>query len=56
MTLLPVAADDAYTLDEDTPLSVSAAGVLENDADIDSPMLTAVLVEGPQHGTLSPGA
>jgi hypothetical protein len=26
--------------------------VLGNDSDIDSPTLTAVLVEGPQHGTL----
>jgi VCBS repeat-containing protein len=49
----PVATDDAYTLDEDTPLSISAAGVLGNDTDIDSPTLTAALVDAPQHGTLS---
>jgi hypothetical protein len=48
----PVATDDAYTLDEDTPLNVPTAGVLGNDTDIDSPALTAVLVDAPQHGTL----
>ncbi|MBE2260535.1 MAG: tandem-95 repeat protein, partial [Rhodobacteraceae bacterium] len=48
----PVAIDDAYTLNEDTPLNVLAAGVLSNDSDIDSPTLTAVVVDQPQHGTL----
>src|SRR5213076_2251327 len=31
----PAAANDTYTTFEDTPLSVSAAGVLTNDSDID---------------------
>ena len=48
----PVARDDAFTLHEDLPLSVPAAGVLANDADIDTAPLTAALVEAPQHGTL----
>ncbi|EXI89955.1 MAG: Cohesin domain protein [Candidatus Accumulibacter regalis] len=48
----PVATDDAYTQDEDTPLSIPASGVLGNDSDIDSATLTAVLIDGPQHGTL----
>src|SRR5205807_291113 len=43
---------DSYTTAEDTPLTVSAPGVLGNDSDIDSPSLTAVLVSGPAHGTL----
>src|SRR5205814_1759855 len=49
----PVAAADAYTLDEDTPLTINAAtGLLANDADVDSSSLTAVLVSGPTHGVL----
>src|SRR5262249_8706938 len=34
-------------------LSVPAPGVLANDTDPDSPTLTAVLVTGPSHGTLT---
>ncbi|MGE5376114.1 MAG: Ig-like domain-containing protein [Bacteroidota bacterium] len=49
----PVAVNDTYTTDEDTPLTVAAAGVLSNDIDIDSVNLTAVLVAGPSHGTLT---
>jgi hypothetical protein len=48
----PVAVDDAYTTDEDVALTVEAPGVLANDTDPDSPVLTAVLEEGPTHGTL----
>src|SRR5207253_1788340 len=49
----PVAAGDGYTTAEDTTLTVSAPGVLGNDTDIDSPTLTAVVVAGPSHGTLT---
>src|SRR5207245_2366312 len=49
----PVAANDSYTTDEDTALTVAAPGVLGNDADIDSATITAVLVAGPAHGTLT---
>ena len=49
----PVAHDDAYTTDEDTALTVPAAGVLGNDSDIDSASLSSVLVSGPAHGTLA---
>src|SRR5206468_1452868 len=31
----PVAADDNYTIDEDTPLKVATPGVLSNDSDVD---------------------
>ena len=31
----PVAVDDSYSVDEDTPLSVAAPGVLGNDSDAD---------------------
>ena len=49
----PVAAADAYSTSEDTPLSVSAAGVLANDTDAESDPLTAVLVAGPSHAVPS---
>jgi VCBS repeat-containing protein len=49
----PVAQDDRYTTNEDTPLLVPAPGVLGNDSDVDGDSLTAVLVSGPAHGTLA---
>jgi VCBS repeat-containing protein len=49
----PVAAADAYTTAEDTPLTVAAPGVLGNDSDPDHNPLSAVLVSGPSHGTLT---
>jgi hypothetical protein len=51
--LPPSAADDAYSLDEDSILTVPAAsGILNNDSDPGSDPLSAALVEGPAHGTL----
>jgi VCBS repeat-containing protein len=49
----PVAVANSYTTNEDTALTVSAPGVLGDDSDIDSGTLTAVLVAGPSHGTLT---
>ena len=49
----PVASDDAYTTDEDTLLTITAPGVLSNDADVDGNPLTAVLEIGPANGTLT---
>lgn len=53
----PVATDDAYTLSEDQALSVTnsglPAGILQNDTDVDSSLLSAVLVAPPAHGTLN---
>ena len=49
----PAAAGDAYTTAEDTVLTVPAPGVLGNDGDPDGDPLTAVLVTGPSHGSLS---
>jgi VCBS repeat-containing protein len=49
----PAAADDAYSTDEDTTLMVAAPGVLGNDSDPDGNPLTATLVTGPAHGTLT---
>jgi VCBS repeat-containing protein len=49
----PVAGDDSYSTDEDTPLTIAAAGVLGNDSDIESGALHAVLISGPSHGALT---
>jgi VCBS repeat-containing protein len=49
----PVAAGDAYSTLEDIALTVLAPGVLGNDNDVDGDTLTAVLVSGPAHGSLT---
>lgn len=50
----PTAANDSYNhVGADTPLVVGAAGVLGNDTDPDGNALTAALVTGPTHGTLT---
>jgi VCBS repeat-containing protein len=49
----PVAAADAYSTAEDTALTVNAPGVLGNDSDPDHDPLSAELVSGPSHGTLT---
>ena len=50
--LAPVAADDAYSTDEDTPLVVAAPGVLANDTDAGVPRV-AQLVSDPAHGLVA---
>ena len=52
----PTAAGDAYSTAEDTVLTVAGPGVLGNDADPDGDPLTAVLVTGPSHGSLTVNA
>ncbi|WP_167736206.1 Ig-like domain-containing protein [Nocardioides sp. 503] len=50
----PVAVGDAYSVAEDSVLTVTAANkVTLNDTDAESSALTAVLVSGPSHGTLT---
>jgi VCBS repeat-containing protein len=49
----PTAAADTYGTAEDTALTVNAPGVLANDSDPDHDPLSAVLVSGPSHGTLT---
>ena len=49
----PVARSDSYGTNEDTPLSIAAAGVLGNDTDADGDSLTAIKVTDPSHGSLS---
>ncbi|MHB1038697.1 MAG: tandem-95 repeat protein, partial [Pirellulales bacterium] len=56
VNLRPVAEDDSYEAVEDETLTIGVDwGVLGNDHDSATPpyMLKAVLVNGPQHGTLS---
>jgi Bacterial Ig domain len=48
----PVAMPDTYFVNQDTTLTVNEPGVLENDNDVDNPVITAVLDQGPVHGTL----
>jgi VCBS repeat-containing protein len=49
----PAAGNDAYSVAEDQTLSVLAPGVLGNDTDPNGDTLTAVLVDGPDHGSLT---
>jgi VCBS repeat-containing protein len=49
----PVAENESYAINEDSPLSVSLPGVLANDSDVDGNLLSAVRVTGPAHGTLT---
>jgi len=48
----PVAVADTYSASEDTPLTVNAPGVLDNDTDLDGNTLTALKVVRPAHGIL----
>ena len=49
----PVAIAETHSIDEDTTLTVPAAGVLANDSDPEGTALTAVLVDDATHGTLA---
>ena len=48
----PVAANDAYAVNEDTPLAVAPPGVLGNDSDPDGNPITAVKLTDPAHGAV----
>ncbi len=49
----PVASDESYSTEADTPLTIAAPGVLGNDSDADGDALTAVLDSGPNNGALT---
>src|SRR5439155_529527 len=49
----PAAIDSTQSATEDTVLTIAAPGVLAGASDVDGDMLSAVLVSGPSHGTLS---
>jgi VCBS repeat-containing protein len=49
----PVARADSYTVQPSTTKNVPAPGVLANDSDVDSPVLSAHVAAMPGHGTLT---
>jgi VCBS repeat-containing protein len=49
----PVAVNNSYSTNEDTTLTVTTAGVLGNDTDADGNTLSASLMSGVSHGTLT---
>ena len=49
----PAVSADSYSLDEDATLQVADPGVLNNDGDGEGDGLSAMLVTGPAHGTLT---
>jgi VCBS repeat-containing protein len=49
----PVTTTSSYTLDEDSPLTVPAPGVLRSAVDIEGDPLTAARVSEPSHGNLA---
>jgi VCBS repeat-containing protein len=49
----PIATGDAYSLNQNTPLVITAPGVLGNDSDVDGDALQALLVSGPSNGALN---
>ena len=49
----PLSAPESYSVQSGATLSVSAPGLLANDSDIDSASLTAAVVTGPAHGSLT---
>jgi len=49
----PIANPDIYTTLQNTPLSVPAPGVLNNDSDAEGTSITAALVTTTTHGSLT---
>jgi VCBS repeat-containing protein len=49
----PIASNDSYTAAPGTTLTSAAPGILANDTDPDGDPLTAILVSGVSHGTLT---
>ncbi len=52
----PVAVAESFNATEDTVLNIAAPGVLANDTDVDGDVLSALVVTGPSHGTLTLGS
>jgi VCBS repeat-containing protein len=48
----PVAVNEEFTIEEDTPLVLEAPGILGNDTDTDGDALSTAVMNPPQHGTL----
>ncbi len=52
----PVAQNDGFSLNEDTPLTILRSSLLANDIDVDNTTLSVVIGTGPAHGTLTTNA
>ena len=52
----PVAANDSYTTNQGTQLTVASPGLLSNDTDADGNALTAIKVTNPIHGAVTVNA
>jgi ELWxxDGT repeat protein/VCBS repeat-containing protein len=50
---VPVAVGEAYSTNEDTPLTVATPGLLRNDSDADGDPLTATVAAAPAHGSVA---
>jgi len=51
----PIAMEDEYLADQETPLVISTPGVLVNDSDVEGDDLTATLIGQPDYGSLQLG-
>jgi VCBS repeat-containing protein len=51
--VIPTAAPDSYSVNENQTLNIPSPGVLFNDTDPQGRTLQALLVQGPAHGTLT---
>ncbi|MEJ2303387.1 MAG: Ig-like domain-containing protein [Anaerolineales bacterium] len=49
----PIAVDDSYTTDENTPLSIAAPGVLDGDSDVDGDPIFVASYTQPANGGLA---
>jgi len=49
----PIAQNDTYTVAHNGTTMIAAPGVLNNDTDLNSDPITAIIVTGPVHGTLT---
>ncbi|WP_449360851.1 Calx-beta domain-containing protein [Alishewanella longhuensis] len=49
----PSAVDDAFVIDEDTPLVISPGELLINDTDVDGDSLTIITIQSASNGSLS---
>src|SRR5207244_7887952 len=52
-TTLFRSSNDQFTTSEDVALVIANPGVLANDSDVEGDTLTALLISGPSHGSLT---
>jgi VCBS repeat-containing protein len=49
----PIANNESYSVQEDSPINISAPGILSNDTDIENDTLSALLISEPSNGQLN---